>query len=428
MNSSIILKLDGELLRELILSAQERIYLVVPGVYEKTARAIIENNALFIKKKVIVNIDEDKIRGGYGNIEAIELLRDNEVILQELNDSIISFIIVDEEGFILYPESRIIPGIGKNENAIRMDSQMILRLIAKYFPEDRDREIKQYNKKSKQDKKETLRILKEEQPKSGIRQVEEKKLVEIKEEFKRNPVMNPDLKRHLTTYTSKLQYVEFSFSGVHLDKKKIKIPSNALPVRDKDFLNRLEVNMNLFGDFNDKKDYPLRKLEVQVNKIRKEYITPIGKGKSIIFKNQKPAFEEQVAKIKKAIKGLPKDIYKILNDEIKTTRQNIANELYKFYFENPPDSIAGYSQNDEYKDIFKEMVNDEVNKVMAKIKFPIPTDLLKKEIKLEVFYSDVTLEDLKSKKFLEKMVERKVISESQKGEIASFNDAVGVKS
>lgn len=419
----IIFRFDETSLKELIEAAQERIYFAMPGIYEEIAESIIHNNSLFIKKKLILNIDEDLIRGGYGSLDAIEKLRNNNIEIEQSDNSLISFIIIDDAGYIIFPKSRILPGTENADNAIRMDSQMLLRLIALYFPEDKVKEERAYHNKFKLDKKETLRILKEERSKSDIKPLDEKKVTELKQEFTRNPVVNPDLKRQLTTYSSKLQYVDLAFKGAHLDKKRINIPPKALPVRDEEFLKKLEINMALFGDFQNSEKNPIREMENKVNEIRKDYLTPIGGGKSIIYKNQKSDFEKEVSEIEKSIKELPEKLYKVLKNEIKKTRDRIENELIGFIWQNPPENIV----NNIGSKYFGDIVRDEVNKILAKIHFPAIVDVLNKEVTIEYVYSDITYDDLKSTGFLDKLVEKKVIDKKQKGEIVKFKDAVEVK-
>lgn len=105
---SFIQSIDAYYIADLIKLSNIRIILCVPGLFHETGNLIVEKYRSGFKNiKVIINCSEKIIRQGYAEIEAIQKLRDAGVPVFDQPDNLVSFIIVDDIGYFLFPQSRI---------------------------------------------------------------------------------------------------------------------------------------------------------------------------------------------------------------------------------------------------------------------------------------------------------------------------------
>ncbi|MDP8267155.1 MAG: hypothetical protein P9L97_00380 [Candidatus Tenebribacter davisii] len=415
--------LDNSSLTNLITSAHKRIFLLLPGLYNELAEALL--SVLYLGKdlKVILNISEDNIRNGYCGLKAIEKLCSQGVQVRQLDNNLVSFIIVDDIGYLLFPQSRILPGQENLINALKMDSMMRLNLISYYFPEKKKDEIIRSTQLIAEETAMQIKKLEDNDNIAEVKPIDEKKYSAIKENIKKNPVMNPDLNRLMITYTTKLQYVDLSFTGIRITSKKVKIPRKAFPIKDEVLLNKLAVHMSLFENLANNKQNLIRLLGKKYNDLRKKHLIRIGvRNKSIIEKSHKSDFEKELEKFKAEIAEHQELIFKMLKSDIINTEKRIKAELHKFLKENPPDNIKDSRQ----LTIFDQVIDEAINPIIKKINFPNVNTLIQ-EMKLELSYSDITYDDLKDKKFIDLLVKNNAITENEKSEIVEFKKAYEVK-
>src|SRR5687767_13897788 len=91
-----------------ISEATTAIYLTLPSVDEELADLLVTlKRDKKVSIKVCVDNSEDAIRNGYGEAKGIDSLISNEIVIRESRGNRVSFIIIDNFGFIIFPESRI---------------------------------------------------------------------------------------------------------------------------------------------------------------------------------------------------------------------------------------------------------------------------------------------------------------------------------
>ena len=80
------------------------------------------------------------------------------------------------------------------------------------------------------------------------------KLKSVVENLEANPPLQPDIKRKIDTYTTKVQFVELKFIGANFHNKKVNIPTEALPYKDAAIKNSLETKLSLFTEIENNSD------------------------------------------------------------------------------------------------------------------------------------------------------------------------------
>ena len=201
--------------------------------------------------------------------------------------------------------------------------------------------------------------------------------------------------------------------------KKVNIPPNAMPFKDKEIKKSLETKMRLFDNLGSKSEFEeFFSIKDKIEDLRKEFCTPISsRKKNIISVEKKQEFIAKVEKFKKDIDRLNKIIPQYLDSEILSSKKRIQKELMRFLKENPPEEIKSYQ-----KTLFNLKTRDIVSRILNSIKYPEPSELLK-NMALRFNFYDLTFEDFKDDKFLKELQDRKLMAEGEIKDIVSFRKA-----
>ena len=285
-------KIDFPKFVEEIFSASENLYLSLPSVDFEMADAliIVKQQKPTIKIKVVVNNSEESIRNGFGDIEGIDKLTQNDIQIFQSDGNLISFIVSDTIGYFLFPHSRIFIDKAQGTNAFRIDPVSIKLLVSYFFPceeQTSNTKFEQFATIGDANKhfEEAFKELDNNNRQSTVAKFDHKKHEEIKIKLKINPPLEPDLQRQINTYTAKIQFVELKFSGGNLENKIAQLPDKALPLNSPELKSLLQTRIKMFQDIDKHEDfYKLQDFKNKVDKLRKDYLTPITcrPSKSII--------------------------------------------------------------------------------------------------------------------------------------------------
>ncbi|KAB2846513.1 MAG: hypothetical protein F9K42_11320 [Ignavibacterium sp.] len=350
MTDHYLIKLGFSTLKDLIIDAQKRVYFAYPSLHPEVATAIeerIKNDNCDIR--IIIDPSEKNFRQGFGDIKAVDKLRKLGVNIFEASDNLISFIISDERGYFIFPQSRILEEDGKLINAVRLSKLDILKITNYYFPPETIKEKDEFinlTSDSHQEVEEELKnIVQNIDKKNKIiftKKLDETKLVEVRKNLEINKPLEPDIRRMIDVYTAKIQIVELSFAGVNFDVRKIPIPVEALPIRDDRLIQILETKIKLFENLrSDNALWKLKWLNNQVMELRKEYTISL-KGKSnkrVIILNKKNEFLDKLVELNKEVDSLKSEALDLFDSEIEKALRTISDTLSNYLKEAKPDFV-----------------------------------------------------------------------------------------
>jgi hypothetical protein len=416
---------------DIITQAKERLYFAAPFIDEETAHALAERHKQEASDvRVVIDLSEENIRNGYGDEKAIVLLKEEGVLIQQCKGLAISFIIADDGGYLLFPQSKVFASDASGPNAVRLDPLNVARIVGHFFqskniePQDLAAIVLQ----QEQEVGEALQAIESGVSDVPVQSFDEEQFSRIQQNLEANPPSNPDLKREITVYSNKIQFVELRFDGAHIDTKKIDIPSNALPFRDAELKKKLETKMRLFENFPIDNavdlfenrplgaDNPFLKFfqfREKVEECRQMFLVPVGKrDKAIIKTNQKRAFAETVDNLKKELDDLNKTLPEILSEEILNAKGRLRTALNEFMTQNPPEELSRYASGDTKKRAIADLVEGTVQR----IRFPAAEKIVKK-ISLHAEYYDVPLEHFTNQEFLDELEAKEVM---EKGDLESI--------
>jgi len=418
MNNSYLSKIGFGKLNEIVFSAKKGIYFSYPSIHPEIAdlfQSILErNNELDIK--VVIDQSEKKIRNGYGNIDAINKLIDLGVELYHVDNNLISFIIVDDIGYYLFPESRLFEEDGKSLNAVKLTKLDILKIIKHFFSNETltDEEIANVTADTHQELKEDLEKLNSNKRELLVKNIDKEKLEETRKNIERDPVKSPDLERQIKVYKAKIQYLELNFSGVNFNVRKIDIPVETLPINDENLRRILETKVKLFENIQvDSALWELKWIKRKVDLLRKKYTKPLSnRKKRVVYVNAKNELQEEIKKLVKKVDELKEKSEELFKVEIEKGKNSLSNTLkdYLKIAENRPSHLK------------PEQINDYVEYVLDQIEFPSPAEF-KDQIALNYHFYDFTWEDLQSEEILKELKSKGIIEKEDYDEIVRIRDA-----
>ena len=325
----------------------------------------------------------------------------------------VSFIITDDSGYYLFPQSRIFSGDEDlTSNSAKISPLDVIKLKNYFFPpKNKEREDELKNEVIEQYKKTIEQTINEidstNERQFALQELDEDKLKQVVENLEEMPPDEPDLKRKLDTYISKIQFVELRFEGANFTSKDITIPPKALPYKNEEIRKKLLTKMKLFTDLKNRDE--LRKYNLFITNfksIKEKYLTPLTcrKDKSIVRIENKLKFKEEIDEVKEKLTEIQKSLLAFLNNEMITSKEEIKKELEIFIKENPPDKFKDYPRPLENR-----IIIDEVNNIVYSINFPDAKNILNK---LDISYSfyDLTLEDFRDKHFIDELKTRNIIN------------------
>ena len=133
-STKFIEKLTFQGIAELILNAKSEVVFSSINIHKEVAIPLTEVSQKGIKMRIIIDTDEGNYRNGYGEINNIDLLRNIGVEIFEVKGNTISFLIIDDNGYFIFPQSLIFKSDATGPNSILMDNAIKLKLLAHYFP------------------------------------------------------------------------------------------------------------------------------------------------------------------------------------------------------------------------------------------------------------------------------------------------------
>jgi hypothetical protein len=416
MNSKMdfIRSINSSQLNELIKSASDRVILALPGLFKENSEVIaLKYSSGFKRIKVILNCSEKLIRQGYGEINAILELKKIGVPLFNQPDNLVSFIISDNKGYFLFPQSRIFLEDSHNvRNAIEMDPFSLEQTVGLFFPPNLA-EKKQFEDNlanavilSSQRIQNIDKILIE-SAKIKVSNLDNETFNPVKAAIDANPPTHPDLKRNLEYYTTNFLWIKLEFKGANISNKTINIPPHILPIDSDELRKKLSSHIKLFENLEKLPwYYKLKKINNDEKALRKKYLHPIREknGMNIISKSDLASFIKEIESIKNNISKTTLEIKETIDEEIEQTRSKFKEVLFDYYKTNYPKYFKKYTNDNLTND-----VEEHVENLMSEIHFFGAEELFSNFL-LNYHDFELTANDLDNKKLIDELKEKKILS------------------
>jgi hypothetical protein len=423
----------------LILSTKNSLFLCVPSIHEEVASALREllhrkgdsDNGVNIR--LLVDLDGQTFRQGYGDYKSVKQICSEKIEIKSLQDNRISFIIIDDIGYYLFVESRsMIPADKATINAVLIDpiSQVRLKTYFFNFPNEKDFEDELTNAIIEESLKLKDANKLVDQYSAAVKVITEQELRQIGEDLYANPPLHPDYKRLVEFYSNKFQYVRLKFDGSNLQHRKIEIPTKVLPILDATLKERIETKLNLFESAELATIFaPLNEMKSEVDRIRNEYLTKVkSREERLLNKVAKKEFAQNIEALTSKIGEIQKSLLMGMDKLISQSREKLLSELKVFLKENPKAMFSAQQGNlwEKNAEYIASCAERKASEFVSEINWPYAHQLVK-QFKLEVYYSDITYEDLKNPQFVTELKESGLIDSTDEPKIAIFETGIGIK-
>lgn len=407
--SETIKKFTYQAIVDLLHNAQGKVYWVSPSITIEIAHALNELTRKGINVSVLLDIDPKRFRHYEGELEAIEILKDNSAVnLIKAKNLGLGFIIVDRKGYAFFNPMRAFESDGDRYNAFKLDQETIESLKSLFF-----------NFENKHQDLFELSDSEQVQKNLEIEELEHIDIENTKKELQKDPPLKIDLKRVINVYRTNFQFVDITFSGSKLHIKKVKLPKNALPFKDTRLKNSIESQLRLFSDIPNKDFFKsFFDLKEDYDNMRFCYITHIkSREKNIIRKKDKPDFEKEFSELLDQVSKVKKDLIAKLQEEIYSTKTSVRDNLKQFLISNPTDELSLLKER-----ALESGAEHQANDIVSRINFPSANDLLEK-LTLKKYYYDITWEDLNDEEVIKEFKEKSLISDNEMSDLKTMSQA-----
>lgn len=364
---------DDERLISLINTARNRLVFAAPGISLSVGKALAQVIDSLVAPKqlvVILDVDPEVCRLGYGTIEGLEIvqraLENRQLRLQSAEGLRVGLLISDDQTLIYSPTPLLIEAgstAPTKPNAIMLqaNTEVIAAACGASGENAAEQEL-------------------------GLEFVDIKKLNEVKADLQENPPKQFNLARLERVFSYDLQFVEFKVEDYRLGTKTLPLDAEWLGLSDRELKDRFHNNFRLFDQkepltatipaidaegkiIKDKTEKISEKiLSDHASELRKELI-PLGAYGSAILKRKATEFEKRVSIFRKRVDAYREKINEMIDDEIATIRRKLIDDLTPGLVQRPPKAWLDRTINGQIDEKrIRELLGEGVDRALAQVR------------------------------------------------------------
>jgi hypothetical protein len=373
-----VVSLDDSQLVEIIRAAKQGLLLVAPGISLQVAQAFAEQ---WVKMEtacvqVLLDIDPEVCRMGYGTIEAILLLEQTAAklgtVVHHRPGIRIGLLISDDTTVVYSPTPLLVeklPAQCPHPNAVRFET----------LPSDL------FNASSIAEEAEDLV--------RGSDPVSSHVVQNAAQDLCVNPPLKFDLAQKVRVFNSQLEFVEFKLEGLSISRRTVPIPSDLMGLaRDPKTQKLLHSTFKLVSEGSSVSGEGVTKLKEH---IAKRFLILLPGYGTVILRSNKARFEASVWTLKRFISRFQKRVKTNLQLEVDKNRAILANALAPAVCAKPPERWHKLLGPTATKESVRELLDQELNSAFGS------ADELIGEMKVRLIFKGVTYESLTDPRFLE---------------------------
>ena len=404
---------------ELIRGAKQRLAVIGPGLTTPVAQALTlrMEDLPQLELTIILDADPEVYRMGYGDVEALALIRKASAAahfdLRVQSGVRIGVVISDDRTMIYAPVSRnVVAGSTSPEhpNAIVLGSAATATLasasgaIRNDAPDARPQEI-------------------------GTEALTPEKADAVEKNLKENPPQPVDLTRKLRVFRSEVQFAEITLTNALFSSRTIKLPPDFQKIADSALRDGIKASLKIPIDpkqtlvvsIGDKKRVIS---EADLKRERAELAKSFlydwkGRGK-VILRKDKDLFQAKLDELR----ALTEAFQTAMKNELKGHRDKFCDQMVKEFLDHwkasPPARLRNREKAEE-----PHLTAD--IKLQAERMFDIAIEMGAPEAK--VIYKDIALEDLKDQDLMAKLKKLMLdagVDEATVGKLFETGNAVAV--
>lgn len=371
----------------MIRGARERLVYVGPGASDAVAAAINDAWARLGADSVhvIVDVDPEVCRLGYGTLDALKTLREAAArvgaLVCEHPGIRIGLVIADDATLIYSPTPLLIEaGSDRPErpNAIALGA----------IPESLKREV---GLGQHPDRERTI----------GLDAVQPSRIDAVEANLAAAPPVRFDLARRVRVFTSRFQFVELKMSGCFLSRKKVPIPSNLMGLSGaEDVEDQFHAQFDLVqkGSLEVKHDGRLiteRFLLDHRRNIEKRFLVTLAGYGTVVLRSNKDRFVDAVGELEAEVERFRKGVTEQVAKHIEMGRKTLTEALLPAVQRNPPDAYTKTLGPTPGQAALRSLLDRDIERAFG------TAGALVEEMQVSLFFKDVAYESLVDQKFIE---------------------------
>jgi hypothetical protein len=383
-------------LAKLIIGARRLVIVAAAGIDEAVASALVLAAQSIGKDnvQVILDVDEENCRAGYGNVDGYSILTDKGIPIRQCAGLRIGFALADDEGFIFGLPPLMVEAPGKLNgcpNAVRVTLEQIKALEAATRPPPRESS----NPSSPSRTQAVLSL-----PSSssaaeiGRTYVSKIEVKQIEESVRSNPIQDFDLSRIVHVFTAYVQFVELRVDRASLETHTVKLPPELLTlVRDKKTRDRLTAAFKMVSDGSKISGKKIRKA---ADDIRKRFIRTNSTFGGVILKAKRAQLEAAVDELRAELEKHKEIVRDRFKKEAERSKKELVQAFWRAVRASPPDDLLAQISGP------KPTTEEAKTYLAAKLDREFPNvEKLCKDMAVTFITKDVTWETLNSPNFVE---------------------------
>jgi len=351
----------------LIESAKRRLVVIAPAFSHAVADALAArfDDLDHLDIRVIVDADAEVYRLGFGEREALDLIREaasrNLLDLREQPGVRIGVVISDDDTMVFAPVSK---NIEAGSETAEKPNAIILRgasadNIARAAGAQQD----------------------DENPSGeiGNSALDPDKVAAMQADLERNPPTKFDIARRLQVFSSRVVYVEFEIKSFALGRKQVPLPDDFKTVRTANLQAQISSRLRApmaeigalevaIGDGEEAKtekidDAWLRK---ERKRIEDQYTFQIDNFGRVILREDRDDFDAAIQKFKQVVERYHEKVREALDAHRDTFRENFVAEFLPRWKEDPPEYMTRWGNRSD-DDSLRIELKDRADEVFTKM-------------------------------------------------------------
>jgi hypothetical protein len=230
-NELSLLKSDFSTLLDIFMKSRKLIIVSLPNISIELAEAFVSIREKGIDVNVFIEVNEKVYRDGFGDYQALKILKNGNVKFYRKEKFNINCFIIDDEGFFYFPKSRFHEEEGIAYDLYPMTINQIKHIRFLFNLYDNQEDLERIF--DRMDIEQVKSIA------SNIKPVEVESIKEIENKLSNDPPLKPIYARTLEVYKAKYQYVDLRFTGANLHTAKVKLPNKKL------YLSEMKISKEL---------------------------------------------------------------------------------------------------------------------------------------------------------------------------------------
>lgn len=378
----------------LVREARNRLIIVAPALSQAVAMAVVDRMANLpdLSLTVILDADAEVYRMGYGEVAALEILRQAaaraSLRLREQPGVRIGLVVSDDHTLVYAPVSASIEAGSTSDekpNAILLGGAVAELLAEKTLGNPSDGEA----------------------PEIGNERLMPERVAAMEEDLRKTPPLPVDLTRQLRVFTSRVQYVEMKITGWHVSRRRVQLPPEFTGYESEDLQRRVNGQIGLPMESGkavavkltlDGKEQILQVDEKYLDGERRtieKHLTPsLPKHGRIILRRDRDALAAQIARLELIVAAWEVARVEQHGAARCAFKKTFEDEFLPRWQANPPRAFFMRQMTDaERHDAMKEHIEEAADSLFDEM-------IVVDAPKFQVIYKDIALEDISDPDFV----------------------------